>query len=206
MLNSALDQWNCELLLTDPLEVSVCYDTLSHSLCVCVSMNIVSGRSTAPRPVCRPVPPEHLWAPRPNAHAPDERVLLASEDLIWAEDSSVSLKVQQKPTSSTERIRILFAFLHTINKYFMWSSSVCLKLMLLLPKELWTWGNLHRYSDQIKTTTVFLLLCDKYCVWSCVLTYSGCWTEMPLLQWLYMKGHTWTNLIWAPESVFMRHA
>ncbi len=35
MLNSALDQWNCELLLTDPLEVSVCYDTLSLSLCLC---------------------------------------------------------------------------------------------------------------------------------------------------------------------------
>lgn len=81
----------------------------------------------------------------------------------------------------------------------MWSSSVCLKLMLLLPKELWTWGNLHRYSDQIKTTTVFLLLCDKYCVWSCVLTYSGCWTEMLLPQWLYMKGHTWTNPYLSPR-------
>lgn len=31
LLNSALDQWNCELCLTDPLEVSVCYD----SLCLC---------------------------------------------------------------------------------------------------------------------------------------------------------------------------
>lgn len=81
----------------------------------------------------------------------------------------------------------------------MWSSSVCLKLMLLLPKELWTWGNLHRYSDQIKTTTVFLLLCDKYCVWSCVLTYSGCWTEMLLPQLLYMKGHTWTNPYLSPR-------
>ncbi len=40
--------------------------------------------------------------------------------------------------------------------------------------------NLHRYSDQIKTTTVFLSLWDKYCVW----------TEMLLLRWLYMKGHS----------------
>ncbi len=47
-----------------------CVLRLSLSCCltlsVCVSMNIVSGRSTAPRPVCRPAPPEHLWAPRPN--------------------------------------------------------------------------------------------------------------------------------------------
>lgn len=172
-------------------------------------MNIVSGRSTAPRPVCRPVPPELPWAPRPKAHSLEER----RRGLLntWPELRLTHLS--EIKTETHQREKSLFSIQKKkINKcHFMWSSSVSLKLMLLLHKEL---RMLLLYSDRSKPLQcrkasgegLWKLLCFYY-----ALRIDFFW----LLDWEAVtvvtssrrvgRGRALENHIRAPKSALVRH-